>query len=223
MEVKKNPKADLTRKTGFFFSIALLITMSIVLTAFEWKQSEAAIDDLVQRRSDNFEAMVDVLPTEIIPPRPSVSAPVIEEVSDKEELEDIIIIIDVLPTDGPLEPIVFKPVDVIYEPTDEPFVSPESPASFKGGYDAFYKYVASKIKYPVQARRMTIEGKVYVEFVINRDGSVTNVRLVKGIGAGCDEEAMRVIESSPMWNPGKQRGVPVRQKMVLPIIFKLSN
>ncbi|HMJ69800.1 MAG TPA: energy transducer TonB [Cyclobacteriaceae bacterium] len=223
MEVKKNPKADLTRKTSLFFSIALLITMSIVLTAFEWKRSEAAIADLVQRRTDNFEAMVDVLRTEIIPPKPIVSAPVIEEVSDEDELDDIRIVIDVTPIDGPIEPMVFKAIDVIEEPTDEPFVSPESPASFKGGYEAFYRYVGSKIKYPAQARRMSIEGKVYVEFVINRDGSVTDVRLVKGIGAGCDEEAMRVIESSPSWSPGKQRGVPVRQRMVLPVIFQLSH
>jgi protein TonB len=70
---------------------------------------------------------------------------------------------------------------------------------------------------------MGIEGKVFVEFVINRDGSVTEVRAIKGIGAGCDEEAVRVIQNSPKWNPGKQRGKPVRQRMVLPVTFRLGN
>jgi protein TonB len=79
------------------------------------------------------------------------------------------------------------------------------------------------LKYPAQARRMRIEGKVFVEFVVDRDGSVTNVVIVKGIGAGCDEEAQRIIAGSPPWNAGKQRGKPVRQRMVLPITFKLAE
>jgi protein TonB len=87
---------------------------------------------------------------------------------------------------------------------------------------AFYEYVGKKLKYPAQARRMNIEGKVFVEFVVNRDGSLVDVKVMKGIGAGCDEEAVRVIQSAPAWKPGKQRGKPVRQRMVLPITFKLG-
>jgi len=70
---------------------------------------------------------------------------------------------------------------------------------------------------------MGIEGKVFVEFVIEKDGSITDVKAIKGIGAGCDEEAVRILQSAPNWKPGKQRGKPVRQKMVLPISFKLSS
>jgi protein TonB len=77
-------------------------------------------------------------------------------------------------------------------------------------------------KYPAQARRMGIEGKVFVEFVINKDGSIVDVRAMKGIGAGCDELAVKVVQEAPKWKPGKQRGKPVRQKMVLPITFKLN-
>ena len=84
------------------------------------------------------------------------------------------------------------------------------------------KYVGDKLKYPAQARRMGIEGKVFVEFVVGKDGAIQDVRAVKGIGAGCDEEAVRIIQGSPAWTPGKQRGKPVKQKMILPIIFKLG-
>ena len=69
---------------------------------------------------------------------------------------------------------------------------------------------------------MGVEGKVFVEFVVNRDGSIVDVKSIKGIGAGCDEEAVRIVQSAPAWKPGKQRGKPVRQKMVIPITFKLG-
>ena len=78
------------------------------------------------------------------------------------------------------------------------------------------------MKYPSQARRMGIEGRVFVEFIVDKDGTLTNVKAIKGIGAGCDEEAERVIKNHPKWNPGKQRGKAVKQKIVLPITFKLG-
>ena len=78
------------------------------------------------------------------------------------------------------------------------------------------------MKYPAQARRMGIEGRVFVEFIINKDGSLTEIKFIKGIGAGCDEEAVRVIQSAPAWNPAKQRGKAVKQRYTLPIIFKLG-
>jgi protein TonB len=98
----------------------------------------------------------------------------------------------------------------------------EDPASPIGGMTAFYKYVGDKIKYPSQARRMGVEGRVFVEFIIDKDGSISDVRAVKGIGAGCDEEAVRILQAAPKWKPGKQRGKPVKQRMVLPITFKLG-
>jgi protein TonB len=90
--------------------------------------------------------------------------------------------------------------------------------------NAFYKYVARKMegKYPAQARRMGIDGKVFVQFVVNRDGSIQDVSVVKGIGGGCDELAAKVIQESPAWNPGKQRGNAVRQRMMIQITFKLD-
>lgn len=225
MELKKNPNADLTRKTGFFFSIGLLVTMSLVLAAFEWRQYEAKIEDLVKRNADVFEETIEVPPTDIPPPPPpQVQAPVIVEVPDEEEIEEEIQVnLDIeVSQDTKVEDVIVKPVEEPKEEVDEIFTIVEESAAPKGGMAAFYKYVGDKLKYPPQARRMGIDGKVFVEFVINKDGSISDVKAVKGIGAGCDEEAVRVVQSAPSWTPGKQRGKPVKQRMVLPITFKLG-
>ena len=99
----------------------------------------------------------------------------------------------------------------------------EDQPGFPGGMPAFYEYVSKNLKYPNQARRMGIEGRVFVQFVVGKNGSITDVTAIKGIGAGCDEEAVRVIKSSPNWSPGKQRGKPVKVRMILPITFKLGS
>lgn len=224
MEAKKTDKADLTKKSGFFFSIGLLATMALVLTAFEWKQTDESLVDLQGKNANIFEEMIEVPPTEQPPPpAPIIQQPQIVEVPDTEEIkEDLNIKFDVEVTEETkVEEVVVAPV-VEEENVDEIFSVVEETAEPKGGMPAFYKYVGEKIKYPAQARRMGVEGRVFVEFVVNRDGSIVDVRAIKGIGAGCDEEAVRIVQSAPSWKPGKQRGKPVRQKMVIPIIFKLG-
>jgi protein TonB len=110
-------------------------------------------------------------------------------------------------------------VEVEDEDPNSLFTIVEESAYPEGGINAFIAFITSKIVYPNQARRMGIQGKVFVEFVVEKDGTITNVRTLKGIGAGCDEEAVRVVGLAPKWQPGKQRGRPVRQKMILPINF----
>lgn len=223
MEAKKTDKADLTKKSAFFFSIGLLFTMSMVVMAFEWKSKDDSIVDLKGKTTDVFEEVIEVPPTDQPPPPPpQIQAPVIVEVPDEEEIEDEIKVnLDIEVTqDTKVEEIVVA--EVPKEETDEIFTIVEESAAPKGGMGAFYQYVKDKMKYPPQARRMGIDGKVFVEFVVNKDGSITDVRAVKGIGAGCDEEAVRVVQGSPPWTPGKQRGKPVKQRMVLPITFKLG-
>lgn len=224
MEPQKSEKADLEKLSTFFFSIGLVVTMTIVLTAFEWKDVEEKAALLAGRATDNVEEILDVPPTEQPPPPPpQIQQPQVVEVPDEEEIEDEIEVnLDVEMTDETkVEQIEIK-VEEPKEDVDEIFTIVEETATPKGGMAAFYKYVGSKLKYPSQATRMGVEGKVFVEFVINRDGTIVDVRVVRGIGAGCDEEAVRVVQSSPPWNPGKQRGKPVRQKYTLPIQFKLQ-
>lgn len=223
MEAKKTEKADLTNKSGLFFSIGLLVTMSLVITAFEWKDYDENVIDLMGKTTNTFEEMMEVPPTEQPPPpAPVVQQPQIVEVPDEEEIkEDLNIKFDVEVTEETkVEPVVV--VEAPVEEVDEIFTVVEETAAPKGGMPAFYKYVGDKMKYPAQARRMGVEGRVFVEFVINKDGSISDVRAIKGIGAGCDEEAVRVVQAAPAWTPGKQRGKPVKQRMVLPIIFKLG-
>jgi TonB family protein len=94
-------------------------------------------------------------------------------------------------------------------------------ASPKGGMAEFYAFFGKKLKYPAKARRAGIQGRVFVQFVIEKDGTLSEIKCVKGIGGGCDEEAERVISICEKWNPGRQKGQLVKQKMVLPILFKL--
>jgi TonB family protein len=99
----------------------------------------------------------------------------------------------------------------------------ESLPAFEGGMDAFYRYVANEIKYPLLARKTGVEGRVDVQFVVEKDGSLSDVKAINGIGAGCDAEAVRVVQNAPRFMPGTQQGKPVRVQMVMPIIFKLNE
>jgi periplasmic protein TonB len=224
MELKKNPEADLTKKSGLFLNIGLVISLSLCIMAFEWKvYDDGSLVDL-GKVSDDFEDMMDIPPTEQPPPPPPViQQPEIIEVPDEEEIEqEIEVNLDIDVTeDRVVEALVFTeaPPDEVAE---EIFTVVEDQPMPSGGYEAFYKYVSKNMKYPAQARRMGVEGKVFVQFVVDKDGTISEVQVVKGIGAGCDEEAIRVIQESPKWKPGKQRGRAVKVRMILPIQFKLG-
>jgi periplasmic protein TonB len=104
----------------------------------------------------------------------------------------------------------------------EPFTVVEEMPSFPGGEGELYKFISSNIRYPEEAKELGIQGRVFVNFVVEADGSITEVKLIRGIGGGCDEEALRVVRSMPKWVAGKQRGVPVRVYFNLPIKFTLQ-
>jgi TonB family protein len=108
------------------------------------------------------------------------------------------------------------------KPYEAIFQIVEKNATYPGGVPAFYNTLQKTMTYPVQAQRMGLEGKVFVEFVIDEEGNITDVQVLRGIGGGCDEEAVRVIKNSGKWIPGEQRGQKVRQRMVLPITFSLN-
>ncbi|WPP48880.1 M56 family metallopeptidase [Catalinimonas niigatensis] len=106
---------------------------------------------------------------------------------------------------------------------DEVYMVVENQPEPEGGIKEFYQYIAQNMKYPLQARQMGIEGKVFVQFVVDEYGEITEVQSIKGIGAGCDAEAVRVLESAPAWNPGTQKGKAVKVRMVMPITFSLEG
>jgi protein TonB len=227
MEPKKTEKADLTKKTGLFFNIGLVVSLLIAVMAFEYKKYDRADLDDLARNQNIFEEMIEVPPTEQPPPPPpKIQQPQIIEVPDEKEIEEEIEIDmdNEITEETKIEVITIQPQEVEKEDPNEIFLVVEETAAPIGGMSAFYEYVSKKMqgKYPAQARRMGIEGRVFVEFVVERDGSLTDVKAIKGIGAGCDELAVKVVKEAPKWKPGKQRGKPVRQKMVLPIVFKLN-
>jgi protein TonB len=178
--------------------------------------------------ASNFEDIIEVPPTEQPPtPQPKIVQPKIIEVPDEEEImEEIDIDLDIEMTE---EQVIDQPIfeelqmEVEEEVVEEIFTIVEQQPEPIGGLSAFYKYVSDNLKYPWLAKNNDIEGRVYIEFVVEKDGSLTDIKTLKGIGGGCDEEACRIIGGAPNWKPGKQRGNPVRVKMVIPILFRLES
>jgi len=225
MEPKKNPKVDLSKKSGMFLNVGMAVSLLLIIVAFEWKSyDDAGLMDLGSIE-DDFEDILEIPPTEQPPPPPpKVQVPEIVEVPDEEEIEEEIEVeLDVEVTEETVvEEIVFEEAPE-EENVDEIFTIVEETATFPGGQAAWGKFLQKNLKYPRQAQRMGIEGRVFVQFIVERDGSLTDIKVVRGVGAGTDEEAVRVLKSSPKWQPGKQRGKPVRQKYIQYITFKLAN
>ncbi len=127
-----------------------------------------------------------------------------------------------VPSEDVMEFVEEKP-QVIEQPKEaEIFTVVEENPQFPGGEAALYKFLGETIKYPEEAKELGIQGRVFVNFVIETNGSVSHVKVLRGIGGGCDEEAIRVVKSMPKWTPGKQRGIPVRVSYNLPIKFTLQ-
>ncbi|WP_084812105.1 energy transducer TonB [Flammeovirga pacifica] len=223
--VKKYNDVDISKYSILFGAIGLSLSMLVVLVALEFPSyDEQKLMDLGSLDFDD-EEMVDIPVTQQQPPPPpKVTAPVIVEVPDEEEIEDEIEI--EIPEEFDEETVIEEAPEVEEveeeEVVEEIFEIVEDPAGFPGGMGKFYKWVGKNMKYPSQAKRMGVEGKVYVQFVVDKDGTLTDIKVVRGIGAGCDEAAINVLKKAPKWKPGKQRGRPVKQRMVLPISFKLG-
>jgi protein TonB len=222
---KSKSETSAARSTLFFF-VGLCLSMLLTIMAFEWRfYADYSLVDLGEVKS-NMEELVEIpLTQQPPPPPPKVVQPEIVEVANEEEItEDIKVDFDISMNEETVVEVVVAPA-IASEPeeevADEIFTFVEQKPEPVGGIQAFYDFVAQNMKYPSQAARMGIEGKVFVQFVVEKDGSLTDIQVVKGIGAGCDEEAIRVLKMAPKWSPGKQRGVPVRVRNIFPIVFRL--
>lgn len=221
METKKNARKNVYRLTSLWFNLGLLLSLAAVITAFEWRTfyEDPVIDEKAFTNSDPMDI---IIPTVIDPPprpKPILAKPV-EAKEDENvvvDLKDIIIDITDYTFPEPIETDA-PPIETVPDVFDWVEKSPEP----IGGYEAFYNYINKNIKYPSQARKLGVEGKVYVQFVVDEKGNITAIEIVRGIGAGCDKEVIRLMEKAPKWHPGKQRAVPVKVRMLMPIIFKLQ-
>ena len=209
-----------------FIQIGMVISLLIAWLAFEHKSYDRReIDESLLRQTEVVEEeMVEITKQEEPKPQP-VEVPKqttqLEIVEDDVEVEDIEINAEVDQTEVIEE---YVPVEVEEEEVSEQevFTIVEEMPSYPGGDVKLYEYLGKNIKYPQIARESGIQGRVFVNFVVEPDGSVSNVKVMRGIGGGCDEEAMRVIKSMPKWKPGKQRGKAVRVTYTIPVVFKLQ-
>ena len=222
MKSKKNSEVDIERKKPLLFHIGLVVSLAVVLIAFEWKTFDRTQSTLGQLKVDlEEEEMIPITKQEPPPPppQPPPQTTIIEIVEDDEEIEEELEIMDTEIDENTEIDIVEFVEEVVEEP--EIFTIVEEMPSFPGGEAELFKYLGSNIKYPAMARDAGIQGIVYVTFVVKEDGKISDVRVLRGVGGGCDEEAVRVVEKMPSWKPGKQRGKSVRVQYNLPIRFTL--
>jgi len=226
MDSKKSSKADLEGKRGVFIQIGMIIALGVVLLGFEWKSYDKIEFEMgIREDIELVEEIVIQTEQKVKPPapKPPPQTTILNIVEDDVEIEDEIIIDAEIDQDTEIEEYI--PVEIEEEEIVEAeifTVVEESPA-FPGGDVARIKFLQQNIEYPTMARESGIQGTVYVTFVVEPDGKVSNVQILRGIGGGCDEEAIRVIKAMPKWNPGKQRGKPVRVQFNMPIKFTLQG
>ncbi|MBQ6046612.1 MAG: energy transducer TonB [Bacteroidales bacterium] len=226
MEAKKSPKADLENRKGLFLEIGLIVILALAFLAFNIKKYEREQVEAISRTVvDEVEETVLNTEEQEKPPEPE---PVQEQVLTDIEVVDNDATIEnevdmsafteeVLNVDVSAPIVEEKEEEVVEEVVIIPDVNPE----FGGGEAKLYEYLQENIQYPQLARDGGITGKVYVQFVVEKDGSITNVQVKRDIGGGCGDEAKRVVKAMPKWKPGKVGGRTVRSQFVLPVNFNL--
>jgi len=227
MEVKKTDKANLEKKRALFFEIGMIIALLIVITAFEWSTKPKEQKLFVLSSDEPLaedQAPVTVQDELKAPPAPPVQVFEIKIVDNKLDVDSKL---DNWNADVDLnEDVDIKPLlkqDEEEGDEEQPFIIVEDPPQFKGGgIEEFRKWVAENLKYPEIAQENGIQGKVFVKFVVDREGRVTDVTVIRGVHPALDQEAVRVIKSSPRWSPGKQRGRAVKVQFSIPVVFVLQ-
>ena len=236
MQPKKNPKADLSRNSSLYFVIGLAAILFITWQAIEWKTYDKSLYGYealnVEDEDDEEVPITEQIKTPPPPPPPPPAPEVIEVVEDEEEVEETVI----ESTETDQEEIVeVEDVEIeeVEEDLDVPFAVIEDVPIFPGCervkkserracfQEKINKHIRKNFRYPEIAQEMGIQGRVYVSFVIDKDGSITGVRM-RGPDKNLEKEAARIISRLPNMTPGKQRGRPVRVPFSIPITFRLQ-
>lgn len=229
MEVKKSPKANLENKKLLFREIGLIVTLLVVLLAFEYKSYDNAA--LVLQEQAAVEVEVENIPITTEAPPPPPEAPEIPVISDQLEIVDDDIAIDEdlfisLEDHSDMGVEVMDYVSEIYDENIEeaiPYAFVEQKPTFMGGdaTTAFSLWVGGKMDYPEIAKENGIQGRVILQFTVDTKGNVINVRVIRGIDSSLDKEAVRIVSMSPKWTPGRQRDRAVSVTYNFPVIFQL--
>ncbi len=225
MNVKKNPQADLERKRFAFLQIGLIIAGGLTLMAFQYSNVNFKKHEKQIGIEDNIPSIPDI-PIEKVYTVPQkkhqhVKMPIIDEVKQVTKIiktepapKPIKEVIDIINIDDPDD----GETDFPEIPSDKPFIVVEEMPEFPGGYSAMTKFIADNIKIPEYA--MPLEGRVFVRFIVDTDGSITNVSILKGLHRDYDNAAVKVVSKMPKWKPGKQAGKAVRVQYEIPIKFR---
>ncbi|MBR5723978.1 MAG: energy transducer TonB [Bacteroidales bacterium] len=228
MEVKKSPKADLNNKKLLFVEIGLILSLLITIAAFEYKTKEKQESVFAQENTELIEE--EIIPITQDTPPPPPEAPKIPILSDQIDIVDDNIKVDDnilnLEDDANLGVEIMDYVEEVQEEVVEeeaiPFALVEEKPKFQGGdANQFSKWVSQHLEYPEIAKENGVSGRVMVQFTVNPNGSVSDVKVLRGVDPSLDKEAVRVIQSSPKWTPGKQRDRAVKVTYQFPVIFQL--
>lgn len=230
MEIKKSPKADLEKGKTMNVLMGMIVGLAVMFVGFEWSTREITIvqdegvADVIAEEEVEITRQEDAPPPPPPPPAPAV-AEVLTVVEDDVQLDDV----DILSSEDDASTAqvqTYTPPAVVEEEEEESaqqiFTVVEEMPEFPGGQGALLQYLAKSIKYPVIAQENGIHGRVTCSFVVEKDGSVTDIQVVRGADPSLDKEAIRVITAMPKWKPGKQRGKPVRVKYTVPVTFRLQ-
>ncbi len=223
MVSKKSPQANLENKKAIPMMMGLVMVLSLLFIAFEWSQNEFKKHDNYTTTSipDDEDLPPITMPEKPLPPPPPPPpvSDIIEVKPDNVTTVNNNIITDETPIE-PLKEIMNRPVGNAGQEDDPEvvFITAEVNPEFNG--DVF-TYLSKSLKYPIIPQENGVQGKVICQFVVNRDGSITDIEVVRGVDKYLDAEAVRVIKTMPAWKPGKMNGKPVRVKFTLPVVFRL--
>ncbi len=231
MEIKKSPKANLENKKLLFREIGLIAALAFTLLAFNWSSSEKAVSTLEADQQQAIEEEIIPITNDTPPPPPetSVAEPamsdIIDIVDDDIKVDTKIIINEDDKNQGVEIKEYVQAAEIVEDSVVEdviPFAIVEDKPTFQGkDANAFTKWVYDNIVYPEIAKENGVQGRVTLQFEIGKDGSVTNVKVLRGVDSSLDKEAVRVVSSSPKWEPGRQRGQAVKVKYNFPVTFQL--
>jgi len=229
MEIKKNDNVNMEKRKSIFFQLGLVIVLALCLIAFEWTTGQRGPNEFSDLDEQVLEE--DLIPiTEMeeqqpeIPPEIPQVTEIFEIVEDDVSIEnEIIFADDETNFDDEVQMYDFNLGEEVDEEEEEIFVVVEDMPTFRGGdVNKFREWVQKRVKYPQIAAENGIQGKVYIMFVVEPDGSVSNVSVMRGVDPALDDEAIEVVKSSPAWAPGKQRGAPVRVRFSITVNFQLQ-
>ncbi|WP_339695438.1 TonB family protein [uncultured Roseivirga sp.] len=221
METKKNDRVCIESKRSLFLFIGLCISLGLSLVAFEHKTVPTTPPVLPYDNGD-YESFDEPPVTIFEPPKPVIQQPVLVEIPNDETPAIVIdYTFEADPTNIKL-PALTEVITEKPEKARDEFIIVEKEASFPGGNEAWAKFLNKNFKYPKNAQRMGIEGRVILTFYVAANGEISDLKVLRGISKDCDTEAIRVLSKSPRWNPGLQRGVPVKSPRMVTINFKLN-